>query len=118
MNIINISKQKSLLCTVSQSSILCDFKCGFLVTHITDQNNLAHQIQIERTEDISPHGSQKVSKERNAWRCDPHSVFSRDGKWISFNARPSGGNRQVLVAYLGTEKDIQKLFRSENSSNS
>lgn len=58
--------------------------------------------------------ARKVSKEKNAWRCDPHCVFSRDGQWISFNGRPFGGNRQLLVAYLGPEENIKEMFKSES----
>lgn len=64
------------------------------------------QIQIERNDnEIS---NKKLSKIANSWRCDPHIAWDRSYKWIAFNGRPSGGNRQVLISYLGN--DLQKFF--------
>ena len=47
----------------------------------------------------------------NAWRCDPHSVWSKDYKWIALNGMPDGRSRQVLIAYVG---DIHRLFHYPN----
>jgi Tol biopolymer transport system component len=54
-------------------------------------------------------------KAYNAWRCDPHPVWSRDHRWVAFNGRPGGTNRQVMIAYLGTELDLKNLFVKEKS---
>jgi Tol biopolymer transport system component len=56
-------------------------------------------------------GKARRSRESNAWRCDPHPAWSRDYRWIAFNGRPAGGERQVMIAYLGDENDIEELFR-------
>ena len=51
-----------------------------------------------------------TSNEINAWRCDAHSTWSRDFKWIISNARISGGNRQLIISYVGTSNDIKNMF--------
>ena len=50
----------------------------------------------------------RSKKEMNAWRCDPHPAFSRDFTMMAMNARVTGGDRQVLVAHLGT--NISSFF--------
>jgi hypothetical protein len=64
------------------------------------------QIQIEKN-NIEKR-SNKPTKNVNSWRCDPHITWDRSYKWIAFNGRPTGGNRQVLISYLGN--DLQKFF--------
>ena len=47
-------------------------------------------------------------KSDHTWRCDPHTVWSRDYKWIAFNGMPDGNSRQVMIAYIGD--DLHRLF--------
>ena len=43
----------------------------------------------------------------NSWRCDLHTVWSKDFKWIAFNGMPEGKSKQVMISYIG---NIDKLF--------
>eukprot|EP00605_Chrysophyceae_sp_TOSAG23-4_P001023 GSChrysophyteH1.ASY1.ANO1.1124.1 assembled CDS len=43
-------------------------------------------------------------KHRRAWRCDMHPVrCGSKGEWVVFNSRAEGKNRQVILAYLGSQ---------------
>lgn len=42
-----------------------------------------------------------ASKWNAAWRCDLHPAWDRSYSWLALNGRPSGGARQVLIAYMG-----------------
>ena len=42
-----------------------------------------------------------ASKWSAAWRCDLHPAWDRSYSWLALNGRPSGGARQVLIAYMG-----------------
>ena len=49
------------------------------------------------------------SKHQHAWRCDMHPTWDTTNyRWLAFNGRPDGGNRQVLVSYTGG--DLSKFF--------
>ena len=56
----------------------------------------------------APRGSEQ--KQRvvvdKAWRCDLHPAWSRDHQWITINGRPSGGDRQVVLVYLGPDLSV------------
>lgn len=52
------------------------------------------------------------SRSGDIWRCDMHPTWSRDFKYLVFNGRVNGGNRQVLVSYLGDTKDIEALMNT------
>lgn len=77
------------------------------------------QIQTERDNEQEAlalalaSGVTKQPSQSRAWRCDPHpAIDSKTHSWIAFNGRPTGGNRQVLIAYLG--KDPYRLFKSQD----
>ena len=44
------------------------------------------------------------SRHALAWRCDMHPAWNtRNYRWIAFNGRPEGDNRQVMVSYVGED---------------
>ena len=44
------------------------------------------------------------ARHRTAWRCDMHPAWNtKNHRWVAFNGRPEGGNRQVMVAYIGDD---------------
>ena len=47
----------------------------------------------------------------NSWRCDLHTVWSKDFQWIAFNGMPEGKSKQVMISYVG---NIEKLFNNDN----
>jgi len=54
--------------------------------------------------------SDRDNKDKS-WRCDLHITWSRDYRYIAFNGRAqtNGGNRQLLVARVGS--DLGKFFK-------
>lgn len=53
--------------------------------------------------------SQISSKHQHAWRCDMHPSWDTTNyRWLAFNGRPGGGNRQVLISYTGG--DLSKFM--------
>ena len=47
-----------------------------------------------------------ASKWNAAWRCDLHPAWDRSYSWLALNGRPSGGARQVLIAYMGASAGL------------
>lgn len=41
--------------------------------------------------------------EDKSWRCDLHPAWSRDYQWVAINGRPGGGERQVLLVFVGPD---------------
>lgn len=52
--------------------------------------------------------SQISSKHQHAWRCDMHPTWDPSYRWLAFNGRPGGKNRQVLISYTGG--DLSKFI--------
>lgn len=70
-----------------------------LVDTITQREVLLLDFQISRAVDPSS----KYDQIARSWRCDLHPAWSRDYQWVAVNARSSGGNRQVVIGYLGPD---------------
>lgn len=74
-----------------------------LIDTFTQQEKHLLNFQIDHTH--AP--VSKYDKLARSWRCDMHPAWSRDHQWVAVNARAKGGNRQVLVGYLGTDLTTQ-----------
>ena len=53
-----------------------------------------------------------ASKWSAAWRCDLHPAWDRSYSWLALNGRPSGGARQVLIAYMGAGAGLPTCWRA------
>jgi hypothetical protein len=47
-----------------------------------------------------------LMKEDKSWRCDLHPAWNRDFTAVAINARPAGGDRQVLLLTLGSDLSV------------
>jgi hypothetical protein len=47
-----------------------------------------------------------LMEEDKSWRCDLHPAWNRDFTAVAINARPTGGERQVLLLTLGSDLSV------------
>jgi hypothetical protein len=47
-----------------------------------------------------------LMEEDKSWRCDLHPAWNRDFTAVAINARPAGGDRQVVLLTLGSDLSV------------
>jgi hypothetical protein len=47
-----------------------------------------------------------VMEEDKSWRCDLHPAWNRDFTAVAINARPTGGDRQVVLLTLSSDLSV------------
>lgn len=60
-----------------------------------------------------PDAANLIIHEDKSWRCDLHPAWNRDFTAVTINARPYGGERQVILLHLGT--NLSQYFFHQSS---
>jgi hypothetical protein len=62
-----------------------------------------HTPPLERNLSMLP---RMLMEEDKSWRCDLHPAWNRDFTAVTINARPTGGDRQVVLLTLGSDLSV------------
>jgi hypothetical protein len=73
------------------------------VVEVSDQRSAEPTPPVERDFDNLP---RMLMEEDKSWRCDLHPAWNRDFTAVTINARPTGGDRQVVLLTLGSDLSV------------
>jgi hypothetical protein len=73
------------------------------VVEVPDQRSAEPTPPVERDFNNLP---RMLMEEDKSWRCDLHPAWNRDFSAVTINARPTGGDRQVVLLTLGSDLSV------------